>query len=384
MSLTFEDESTQPQQEADDTPTPLNQERVVKDFRDTVFDLWAANGFRPAGATSVEAGSARRVNASDKRMINATTDVNQLVPFKYKWAWDAYLKACENNWMPQETSLENDANQLALDVITTDECLAIERSLAALTSGDVEVGRVAMGIYRIITAPEARQYLLRQGMEEILTSHVYAHVAETLQLNTDVISEQRQMPTQIAKHVYLKPYVDTLIDVKFRTGSFEADQQFLKAMIVYTCAMKGLFSVSDFAQILALGQKKKMLGLTAIYQKMLRDQLMQVNFGIEVINAIKVENPRLWTPEFKEEVFALILQAFELEKAHAMALGFPAEFAELLQSVVGRIGNQIGIASRSVVPANFNWLGAIMGLVNRRETSRSPAEEKKVSTTLEW
>ncbi|MFJ1470929.1 ribonucleotide-diphosphate reductase subunit beta, partial [Massilia sp. YIM B02787] len=30
---------------------------------------------------------AKRVNADDKRIINAKTDVNQLVPFKYKWAW---------------------------------------------------------------------------------------------------------------------------------------------------------------------------------------------------------------------------------------------------------------------------------------------------------
>ena len=32
-----------------------------------------------------------RVDASDKRVINGQTDVNQLVPFKYKWAWDKYL-----------------------------------------------------------------------------------------------------------------------------------------------------------------------------------------------------------------------------------------------------------------------------------------------------
>ena len=31
--------------------------------------------------------AARRVNAADKRIINGRTDVNQLVPFKYKWAW---------------------------------------------------------------------------------------------------------------------------------------------------------------------------------------------------------------------------------------------------------------------------------------------------------
>ena len=37
------------------------------------------------------ASSAHRIKASDKRIINGQTDVNQLVPFKYKWAWEKYL-----------------------------------------------------------------------------------------------------------------------------------------------------------------------------------------------------------------------------------------------------------------------------------------------------
>ena len=50
----------------------------------------------------------RRVNVADKRIINGQTDVNQLVPFKYKWAWDKYLSACANHWMPQEIQMSRD------------------------------------------------------------------------------------------------------------------------------------------------------------------------------------------------------------------------------------------------------------------------------------
>ena len=47
----------------------------------------------------------RRVNVADKRIINGQTDVNQLVPLKYKWAWEKYLSACANHWMPQEIQM---------------------------------------------------------------------------------------------------------------------------------------------------------------------------------------------------------------------------------------------------------------------------------------
>jgi ribonucleoside-diphosphate reductase beta chain len=50
----------------------------------------------------------RRVNAADKRIINGRTDVNQLVPFKYKWAWEKYLATCANHWMPQEVNMSRD------------------------------------------------------------------------------------------------------------------------------------------------------------------------------------------------------------------------------------------------------------------------------------
>lgn len=49
---------------------------------------------------SQRAASTARVRAEDKRIINCSVDVNQLVPFKYKWAWDKYLSGCANHWMP--------------------------------------------------------------------------------------------------------------------------------------------------------------------------------------------------------------------------------------------------------------------------------------------
>jgi ribonucleoside-diphosphate reductase beta chain len=61
-----------------------------------------------AAAKPVAVVSHRRVNAADKRIINGQTDVNQLVPFKYKWAWEKYLATCANHWMPQEVNMTRD------------------------------------------------------------------------------------------------------------------------------------------------------------------------------------------------------------------------------------------------------------------------------------
>src|SRR5258708_29440108 len=72
--------------------------------------------------------SHRRVSVEDKAIINAQADVNQLVPFKYKWAWEKYLAACANHWMPQEVNMSRD---IALwqdpDALTQDERRLVQR-----------------------------------------------------------------------------------------------------------------------------------------------------------------------------------------------------------------------------------------------------------------
>src|SRR4051812_15759107 len=75
------------------------------------------SGFMPTGAPGAAqspsfvppvAEAFRRIKIEDKQIINSKADVNQLVPFKYKWAWEKYLAACANHWMPQEVNMSRD------------------------------------------------------------------------------------------------------------------------------------------------------------------------------------------------------------------------------------------------------------------------------------
>ncbi len=143
---------------------------------------------RPSDMTAETAGmDARfnRVRAEDKRVINAKTDVNQLVPFKYKWAWDKYLAGCANHWMPQEVNMNRDiATWKDPNGLTDDERLLIKRNLGFFVTADsLAANNIVLGTYRHITAPECRQYLLRQAFEEAIHTHAYQYIAESLGLD---------------------------------------------------------------------------------------------------------------------------------------------------------------------------------------------------------
>ena len=134
---------------------------------------------------AVQATAARRVNAADKRIINGQTDVNQLVPFKYKWAWEKYLASCANHWMPQEVNMTRD---IALwkdpNGLTEDERRIVKRNLGFFVTADsLAANNIVLGTYRHITAPECRQFLLRQAFEEAIHTHAYQYIVESLGLD---------------------------------------------------------------------------------------------------------------------------------------------------------------------------------------------------------
>ncbi|MCX7255372.1 MAG: ribonucleotide-diphosphate reductase subunit beta, partial [Polaromonas sp.] len=134
-------------------------------------------------------GKAKRVNASDKRIINGQTDVNQLVPFKYKWAWEKYLASCANHWMPQEVNMTRD---IALwkdpNGLSDDERRLVMRNLGFFVTADsLAANNIVLGTYRHITAPECRQFLLRQAFEEAIHTHAYQYIVESLGLDESEI-----------------------------------------------------------------------------------------------------------------------------------------------------------------------------------------------------
>jgi ribonucleoside-diphosphate reductase beta chain len=126
-----------------------------------------------------------RVNADDKRIINGQTDVNQLVPFKYKWAWDKYLAGCANHWMPQEVNMQRDIELWKNpNGLTEDERRLVKRNLGFFVTADsLAANNIVLGTYRHITAPECRQYLLRQAFEEAIHTHAYQYIVESLGLD---------------------------------------------------------------------------------------------------------------------------------------------------------------------------------------------------------
>src|SRR5688572_32890246 len=155
----------------------------------------------------------RRINAEDKRLLNCrAVDVNQLMPLKFKWAWEHYLNGCSNHWMPTEVPMQRDIELWKSNRLSADERLVIMRNLGFFSTAESLVGNnIVLAIFKHITNPEARQYLLRQAFEEAIHTHTFHYIVESLALDPgevfnmyneiDVINEKDQFQMDLTKSV---------------------------------------------------------------------------------------------------------------------------------------------------------------------------------------
>ncbi len=374
---------------ADDTVTDPEAEENVARAAEAVDHMDIAPGLE-----ELEMGAAR-VSVDEKAMINCRADLNQLVPFKYDWAWQKYLDGCANHWMPQEVNMTADvALWKSSDGLTEDERRIVMRNLGYFSTADSLVANnLVLAIYRLITNPECRQYLLRQAFEEAIHTHAYQYCIESLGMDEgEVFNMYREVPSVAKKAAWSLSHTHSLSDPQFKTGTQESDQELLRNLIGFYAVTEGIFFYCGFTQILSMGRRNKMTGVAEQFQYILRDESMHLNFGIDVINQIKLENPQLWTEEFQQESTQMILEGTELEIQYARdtmprgVLGMNASMMEeYLHFIANRRLTQLGLPEQYPGAQNpFPWMSEIMDLRKEKNFFETRVIEYQTGGALSW
>ena len=348
-----------------------------------------------AGAKELDEMTGGRVQVDDKAMINCNADLNQLVPFKYDWAWQKYLDGSANHWMPQEVNMTADISLWkSEDGLTDDERTIVKRNLGFFSTADSLVANnLVLALYRLITNPECRQYILRQSLEEAIHTHAYQYCIESLGMDEgEIFNMYREIPSVAKKASWGLKYTQQISDPTFQTGTPETDKQLLRNLIAFYCVLEGIFFHCGFSQILSMGRRNKMTGTAEQFQYILRDESMHVNFGIDVINQIKIENPHLWDEEMKAEAAQMILEGTELEIMYARdtmprgVLGMNASMMEeYLQFIANRRLTQIGLDEEFKGATNpFPWMSEIMDLRKEKNFFETRVIEYQTGGALNW
>lgn len=337
-----------------------------------------------------------RVSADNKKIINndRAVDVNQLVPIKYRWAWNFYLDGCANHWMPNEVSMQRDIEQWKDPKAFTDaERHLIKRVLGFFSTAETLVGNnIVLSIFKIVDNPEARQYLLRQAFEEAIHVHAFQYIVESLSLDeTEIFNMYRENQEIYEKDEFSMSCTDGIIDEKVDTTTVEGLQKFIDNLIGFYVVTEGIFFYSGFVSMLSFGRQNRMPGTCEQIQYILRDESVHMNFGIELINTIIDENPQAWTAEFQARVIERIKKAVELECAYAKEclptgiLGLNDQLLrEYVQYIADRRMERLRLTKQYGSANPFPWMSEIIDLKKEKNFFETRVTEYQTGGALEW
>jgi ribonucleoside-diphosphate reductase beta chain len=341
----------------------------------------------PAKLASLFGESTGRVKVDEKKIINCRADLNQLVPIKYEWAWKKYLDACANHWMPQEVNMSRDIELWKGNTMSEDERRVVKRNMGFFSTADSLVANnIVLAAYRHITNPECRQYMLRQAFEEALHTHAYQYIIESLGLDEgEVFNMYHEVNSIHGKDAFEIALTREMLRPDFETESFKGAQTFLENLIGYYVIMEGIFFYSGFVMMLNFKRQNRLPGSGEQFEYILRDETMHMNFGIDVINQIKIENPDLWTKEVRERCVHLVREAVKLEVAYAQdtmprgILGINANmFEDYVQYVADRRLEKIGLQKIYGSENPFPWMSEVLDLRKEKNFFETRVTEYQV------
>ncbi len=339
--------------------------------------------------------STEPVDINKRRIINGgEADVMQLYPMRHTFAWTAYNTGNANHWLPTEISMQKDIEQWRSSTfLTADERRAFETVLGFFTTADsIAANNVVLALYKHITSPECRMYLLRQGYEEAIHTHSYQYIVESLGMDEGkIFNMYREVEAIYNKDNMVLTLNEGIFDPMFKTGTFENDQKFLENLIVFSLILEGIFFYSSFAVMFGFQRQNKLTGSAEQIQYIMRDESQHLNFGINMINTIKQEQPELWTLEFQQHVVDLVARATKLEYTFAQEV-FPkgifgmnaAGFKQYIEHIADRRLERVGLKPIFNVENPFPWMSEAIDLSKEKNFFETRVTEYKIGGQLDW
>jgi len=321
------------------------------------------------------------------------TDPNKILPIEYDWAREYYRAGIDNNWVPEEIPMGEDATQWNGDALTDAERRLVEWNLGFFSTAEsLTANNIVLAIYEYVTSPECRQYLLRQAFEEAIHTDTFIYCCDSLGLDPDyVYGMYDEVPAIEQKDEFVVGMTESILDDDFELRTDEDVRAFLRDLVGFYVVMEGIFFYAGFAMMLGLKRQNKMVGIGQQFEYIMRDESVHLAFGVDLINTIREENPGVWTDEFGAEIVSMIEEAVELEQIYAreacpdeiLGMG-PEQFAEYVEYVADRRLRQLDLPESYGTDNPFPWMSEATDLNKEKNFFETQVTEYRSGGSLDW
>ena len=325
---------------------------------------------------------------------NSQTDPHKILPLSYPWAREHYKNGLANTWVPDEIGMQQDLEQWkASSVLSEGERRLILWNLGFFSTAEsLTANNLVLAVYKHITNPECRQYLLRQAFEEAVHTDTFIYCCDSLGIDPDYIYNMYlTVPSIKEKDAFVVSLTTSLFDPRFETDSITNIRTLLHDLIGFYVIMEGIFFYAGFAMILALKRQNKMVGIGQQFEYIMRDESVHLAFGCDIINTLRIENPGVWDDAFEAEIVDLIFQAVELEKRYALdacpdgLVGINAQqFCSYVEYIADRRLERLGIPKMFGTENPLPWMSQATDLNKEKNFFETRVTEYQSAGSLSW
>ncbi|MCF7906103.1 ribonucleotide-diphosphate reductase subunit beta [Candidatus Gracilibacteria bacterium] len=346
------------------------------------------------GVTLGTLGNSKDTTKKKSVLGNSATDPNKILPITYKWARNYYKQGVANNWTPEEVPMASDVELWkSKDGLSEDERRMVLWNLGFFSTAEsLTANNIVLTIYKHVTNPECRQYLLRQAFEEAIHTDTFIYCCDSLSLDPDEIYNMYlTIPSIEDKDQFVVDITKSLLDPNFQIRNTKDMQQFVFDLVGFYVIMEGIFFYAGFAMMLSMLRNHKMIGVGEQFQYILRDESIHLAFGVDLINTIKEENPEIWTDEFKQSLIDAIKKSVDLEQKYAVdslprgILGLRADVVnEYVAHIADRRLESIGLPVQYNAKNPFPWMSEVIDLAKEKNFFESRVTEYQQGGSLGW
>ena len=306
----------------------------------------------------------------------------QYKPFKYPWAYDAWLQQQRVHWLPEEVPLADDVKDWHR-VLTAGERNLLTHIFRFFTQSDVEVNNCYMKHYSQVFKPTEVQMML-SAFSNIETVHIaaYSHLLDTIGIPESEYSAFLKYQQMKDKYDYLQEF------------NVDSKENIAKTLAMFGAFTEGLQLFASFAILMNFPRFNKMKGMGQIVTWSVRDESLHTASIIKLFRTFVDENPEVRTEELERDLYincetvvthedAFIDLAFELGPIEGLNAH---EVKQYIRYLADRRLMQLGLQPVHRIEKNpLPWMEEMLNGVEHANFFENRATEySKASTQGNW
>ena len=306
----------------------------------------------------------------------------QYKPFKYPWAYDAWLQQQRVHWLPEEVPLADDVKDWHR-VLTAGERNLLTHIFRFFTQSDVEVNNCYMKHYSQVFKPTEVQMML-SAFSNIETVHIaaYSHLLDTIGIPESEYSAFLKYQQMKDKYDYLQEF------------NVDSKENIAKTLAMFGAFTEGLQLFASFAILMNFPRFNKMKGMGQIVTWSVRDESLHTASIIKLFRTFVDENPEVRTEELERDLYincetvvtheaAFIDLAFELGPIEGLNAH---EVKQYIRYIADRRLMQLGLQPVHRIEKNpLPWMEEMLNGVEHANFFENRATEySKAATQGNW